>query len=354
MRRLMLKVVAIAITSLALSSTVLAEELKQQTWKVAIPTGEKGWFGDMHKWWGKEVEKRSGGKIKIQFYWSSSLVKWADALPAIQSGICDISWISSSYHPAQLPNYMALDHMFNNGDDYVAAVKASYDVMQNQPDLKAELDKNNVVPLMAHVSGLAPVGTKAEMKSLSLLNGKTLRTYGGARTEFYKGLGWNPIFMTFNDMYPAMDRGTVDALGELVILLSNVFKLNEVVKHVHMMNPPGYKGNGGVIGSAFFVNGTKFNALPAGTKKMLMDLKDEYGVKYASELMKLEGTIKSQWVAKNKIKFAVSSPADEKLILKAGTAANEKFFNDLEAKGATNVRKVVKYYTDSRIKFEKK
>lgn len=267
MKRLFIKLATATLIASSFPITVLAQELQPQTWKMAIATGEKSWFGDLHKWWGSEVEKRSGGKIKIQYFWSDSLVKWGDALPGIQSGIADLAWVSSSYHPAQLPNYMSLDHMFNYGDDYVAAVKAALETMDNQPDLKAELAKNDVVPLMSHISGLAPVGTKTALTNMDVLKGKTLRTYGGARTDFYKNLGWNPVFMVFSDMYPAIDRGTIDALGELVILLSNVFKLNEVVNHVHMMNPPGLKGNGGVVGSAFFMSGKKFRSLPPATQK---------------------------------------------------------------------------------------
>ena len=352
MRRSILKfaAAAIAVSSFAFNAT--AQELQQQTWKVAVPTGERSWFGGLHKWWGSEVEKRSEGKIKIQFFWSDSLVKWGDALPGIQSGVADMAWISSSYHPAQLPNYMALDHMFNYGEDYVAAVKAALDAMDNQPDLKAELAKNDIVPMMSHISGLAPVGTKTPLSNMDVLKGKTLRTYGGARTEFYKGLGWNPVFMVFPDMYPAMDRGTIDAMGELVFLLSDVFKLNEVIKNVHMMNPPGIKGNGGVVGSAFFMYGKKFRALPPATQKMLVDLRNEYGVRYATELMKAEEQIKKKWADNNKITFAYSTPADEQRIAQAGTAANELYFKKLEGEGATNVRKVVAYYTDSRKKLE--
>ena len=352
MKRLFIKLATATLIASSLPITVLAQELQQQTWKMAIPTGEKSWFGDLHKWWGTEVEKRSGGKIKIQYFWSDSLVKWGDALPGIQSGIADLAWVSSSYHPAQLPNYMSMDHMFNYGDDYVAAVKAALETMDNQPDMKAELAKNDIVPLMSHISGLAPVGTKTALTNMDVLKGKTLRTYGGARTDFYKNLGWNPVFMVFSDMYPAMDRGTIDALGELVILLSNVFKLNEVVKNVHMMNPPGLKGNGGVIGSAFFMSAKKFNALPPATQKMLVELRNEYGVRYATELMKSEDLIKKTWAEKNKITFAFSTPADEQRILQAGTAANDSFLKKLEGEGATNVRKVVAYYTDSRKKLE--
>ena len=63
MKRLFIKLATATLIASSFPITVLAQELQQQTWKMAIPTGEKSWFGDLHKWWGSEVEKRSGGKI---------------------------------------------------------------------------------------------------------------------------------------------------------------------------------------------------------------------------------------------------------------------------------------------------
>lgn len=334
---------ALAVCGAALSATVL---------KVASPTPEKGWFGDMHKWWGQELEKRTKGQLKAQFFWTGSLVKWPDCLPGIQSGIADMCWVSSTYHPAQMPNYMILESLLNFGDDYVAAVKASIDTLENQPDMVEELKKLDIVLLMSHISGHGPIGTKKKLNSLADMKGKSLRTYGGARTDFYKELGMNPVFMTFNDMYNAMDRGTVDALGENVTLLANSFKLNEVIGNVHSANPPGAKGNGGVIGSSFFIRGAAWRAMSPEQQKMLKELRWEYGIRYAKSLMETEASVRDQWAKKNKITFQDSSPEDAERILKAANAANEIFAKKQEAAGAKNVRAVYAYYLAARKKYE--
>ena len=67
MRRLFMKLATATLIASSFSIAASAQELQPQTWKMAILTGEKSWFGDLHKWWGSEVEKRSGGKIKIQY-----------------------------------------------------------------------------------------------------------------------------------------------------------------------------------------------------------------------------------------------------------------------------------------------
>ena len=71
-----------------------AEPFKPKTLKFA--TGgitETSFFGQHYKWWAEELEKRTGGRIKVQIFWLESLVKGKDMLPAIQSGYTDIGWV---------------------------------------------------------------------------------------------------------------------------------------------------------------------------------------------------------------------------------------------------------------------
>jgi TRAP-type C4-dicarboxylate transport system substrate-binding protein len=196
------------------------------------------------------------------------------------------------------------------------------------------------------------VGTKAPIASVKELKGKSLRTYGGVRTQFYTNLGANPIFMSFSDMYEAMNRGTIDALGDMAIVLSNAFKLYEVVKAVNTNAPPGVHGNGGALASGFYMSAKKFNALPKETQKMFMDLRREYGVRYAQTLMEDEGAIRKEWETKHGVKFNDPSPADQKFVLDAGTAANEALIKKQEADGHKGTREVWDYYLKARKKYE--
>lgn len=352
MNRICTLIVAATSLALALASPCMAQELKPATLRMANVVGENSWFGRQHKWWAGEVEKRSGGKLKVQIFWTESLVKWKDALPGIQSGMADFAWVSSTYFPSQLPRYLMLDNLFNFGDDYVAAILALMDTVDNEPNLKAELAKEDIILVAPHISGHAPVGTKNPLKSIKELKGKSLRTYGGVRTQFYTNLGANPIFMSFSDMYEAMNRGTIDSLGDMAVVLSNAFKLYEVVKHINANNPPGVHGNGGALASGFYMSRKKFNELPKETQKMLLDLRREYGVRYAQTLMDDEAAIRNEWKTKHGVSFADASPADQKFILEAGNIANEQMFKKQEADGHKGVRETWAYYLQARKKYE--
>jgi len=348
----MRKQLAIGALALALATPAMAQELKAQTLKMANVVPEGSWFGRQHKWWAGEVEKRTGGKLKVQVFWLESLAKWKDALPAIQSGVADLAWVSSTYFPSEFPGYLMLDNLFNFGDDYVAAVLAAIDTLENEPNLRNELRRADIVLLMPHISGHAPIGTKAPLASIKDLKGKSLRTYGGVRTQFYTNIGANPIFMSFADMYEAMNRGTVDALGDMAIVLANAFKHYEVVKAVYSNAPAGVNGNGGALASGFYMSHKKFSALPQGTQKMFLDLRREYGIRYAQTLMDDESAIRKEWATKHGVKFLNPTTEDARFIQEAGNAANEQMFKKQEADGHKYVRQVWAYYQKARQKHE--
>jgi TRAP-type C4-dicarboxylate transport system substrate-binding protein len=43
--------------------------------------------------WAKEVEEKTGGKVKVTIYHAGSLVPIKDVFPSTQKGICDIAFV---------------------------------------------------------------------------------------------------------------------------------------------------------------------------------------------------------------------------------------------------------------------
>jgi TRAP-type C4-dicarboxylate transport system substrate-binding protein len=206
--------------------------------------------------------------------------------------------------------------------------------------------------LCPHISKHAPIGTRKCISSVKDLKGKSLRTYGGVRTQFYTNLGANPIFMWFSDLYEALDRGTIDAIGDMAVVLSNAFKLYEVAKCVYTNNPPGANGNGGALALGFYMTQKKFSGFPKDIQKMFLDLGREHGIRYAQTLMDDEGATRNEWKTKHGVAFKNASPEDQKFILKAGNIANAEMFKKQESEGHKGVRQVWDYYQKARKKHE--
>src|SRR5688572_26467168 len=55
------------------------------------------------KWFADEIQRRSGGKIKINILWAESMGKAPELLDLVAKGAVDMSATSQGYFPAQLP-----------------------------------------------------------------------------------------------------------------------------------------------------------------------------------------------------------------------------------------------------------
>lgn len=304
----------------------------------------KSYFAQQEQWWADEVEKRSQGRLKVKIYWMGSLVKWKDMLHGIKSGILDIGVTSSTYHPSDFPLWMVLDMPYNLKDYYVGMM-AALDTQENQPDLKAELDRAEQMSLGSYCSGQFQLATRKQFKTYADLKGKTFRTYGGARIKWMEFMGINPVFMSYADIYEALDRGTVFG-SDLVWQLSDAFKHYEVAKFVSLAN------SGAVLAAnQRMMNIKVFNSLPKDIQASLMQLRLDFNARYAKNLMDFENGVIENWRKKYGVTVSELSQEDIDLAAKAGKEAQEWFIKKQESDGYP-ARKVWNYYLDSYKKYE--
>jgi TRAP-type C4-dicarboxylate transport system substrate-binding protein len=324
-----------------LSTPALA---KTRLIKYASGVPPKSWIGQQEQWWADEAEKRTGGRLKVKMFWMGSLVKWKDMLHGIKSGIIDMGTTSSTYHPSDFPLWMVLDMPYNLKDYYVGMM-AALDTMENQPDLKAELDRSNHISLGGYCSGQFQLASRKQFKTYAELKGKTFRTYGGARIKWMEFMGINPVFMSYADIYEALDRGTVFG-SDLVFQLSDAFKHYEVAKFVSLAN------SGAVLAANQRTMSKKvFQSLDKDIQDILMQLRLDFNARYARMLMEFEEGVIERWKTKYGVTFTELSKDDIATAANAGKEAQEWFIKKQESDGHP-ARKVWDFYLQSYKKYE--
>ena len=325
---------------------ISAETFKPVTLKFASPFPENSYPSKYHKWWAEEVEKRTGGKVKVQVFWMESLVKFKDMLPGIKAGYADIGIILGGYHPSNFPLDMLLENVYSPKTDYVAVLQAVQESLENEPNLKAELERENIIFLGIYFSGQTQLITKKCLNSIKDLKGMVVRSAGAGRAELYKHLGANPVFMPLNDMYEALDRGTVSALADINPMSILNFKLYEIIKCVHVIN------SGIPAAPGISMNLEVFRKLPKDIQEVLIKLRKDYTLHYAQGFMDFDSTAYSDLEKKYGIKLKYPSDEDQKLLLEAYQNAQESFIKKQEGAGHTAARKVVDYYYKALKKYE--
>jgi TRAP-type C4-dicarboxylate transport system substrate-binding protein len=330
-----------------LSTTSMAAEQAKPiilTW--SAPQPEIGFLGDQYKWYANEFEKRAGGRVRIKIHWDQSLAKYKDALPAVQNRTADIAFLGANYHLSQLPLYAMIDTIYNCHEDYVAATLASIDTAENEPNVKAELERQKIVLVAPYLGGALQMGFKKCINSLQDVKGMAIRTQGGIRAEFLRQLGANPVPMVSTDMYEALRKGTIDAWADGGIMPAHSHKIPEVAKCIYMIN------SGTPAAFGVFMNLDVFKSLPKDIQEMISKLNREFGVRYAEALMEVEPKLLQENEKKHDLKIMYPSPEDQNILFEAGRKANEIFVKQQESAGHTAAADVVSFYSNRLKKYE--
>lgn len=228
-------------------------------------------------WWAKELEQRSHGRVKVQYFPSDSLVKASDVFEATRSGVIDIGIWVQAYNPAVSP----LSGVFTLpgiSPNFRPAVLAATDLMFGPefPYFRDELRKLGVEPL--YVWGVADqelIGTKP-MPNLAALKGLKVRVIGREWPKLISEFGAVPVTLPWPEVYEALGRGTLDAnMGFVTANWDS--KLYEVAKY-HTRAQLGASA-----GPLAIMNKASWDKLPEDVKGIVRQLAREYPAKLADQ-----------------------------------------------------------------------
>jgi TRAP-type C4-dicarboxylate transport system substrate-binding protein len=178
----------------------------------------------------KNIEKMSGGKIKVETYPSGSLLKESTigdgiANNTVNMGIMAIHWWSK-LEPAL--EFDTIPFLMNDAGKVLPALHG--DVGK---DINAILNKHNVEVAGWGFYGYAEsyVNTKHPIKLPSDLKGLKMRSEGKLNAIFLKAQGAIPVAVDSAEVYTALQRGTLDgATSGLASIISR--KWYEVGKYI--------------------------------------------------------------------------------------------------------------------------
>ena len=212
--------------------------------------------------WKAEVEKRTGGRLKINTYPGGTLLGAKDIFDGVIAGTADIGNFAMSYQPGRFPVSEAVDlpHFF---PDARTASLALADLLKGQQP--AEFKDVKVLTAFtcppAVVMTAKPVATLADLKNMPLRS-------SGTGAEVMKVLGATPVAMPQSDVPDALQKGIVGG---------NVSSA-EVLKDMNYASycPYVLKTDLCVVSFAVVMNRAKYEALPEDVKQVLDDLYREH------------------------------------------------------------------------------
>lgn len=297
-------------------------------------------------WWAEELDKRSNGQIKIEFFWSQSLVKGKETLKAVKSGLSEMGSVLGVYTPAVVPIWNYANTPFAISDAWVG-MRTWHELRQILPELAAETDQQNVKILFNNTTGpVQLLSTKTPIMTVDDLKGKKIRTTGGW-TQLFKALGAVPVSIGFGELYAALDRGTVDATINYTPFVKS-YKHYEVAGHVTEANMGQLLGYGGGI------NKKLFESMPQELQDILVKTSDEYMDVYAQKYTKDSDEAKAAMIAGidgKKVQFHQLSDKERDIWSAQSDIFTQDWVEKMIAKGV-DAKKIVATFKATRAKYQ--
>lgn len=180
-------------------------------------------------WWASEIEKRSGGKIKVKIFWAESMGKASEVLDLVGSGAVEMGATAPGYFPSRLPlsgitNSLPLVFKSNRQAQLITTALAE------MPDIQEEHKRNKVWPVFYHsINNFKLLCTKPVAK-LADIKGLKIRSYGEYVPKMWEALGAVGINTMTPELYEGLERGKLDC-SYFPDELSGGLKLYEVAKY---------------------------------------------------------------------------------------------------------------------------
>jgi TRAP-type transport system periplasmic protein len=239
-------------------------------------------------WWGQEIERRTNGRVKVQFHWNQTLFKGEDTLKAVASGLIESGSILGFFSPVDLPVWNLANNPQVSSDPWVG-MRTWHEMRQTVPELAKEAAGQGVRILLNFTSGSVGILSKSPVLSENDLKGKKIRSTGGW-TPLFKSLGATTVTFGFEEVHEALDRGTIDGSINYLPFVKS-YKHYEVAGHFTEARL------GQVLGYGAGINLNLWNSMPEDLRAAITEVSDAFIDRYARAYLEAEEKTKQELMA---------------------------------------------------------
>lgn len=238
----------------------------QTTMRISISVAQNSHQGVAIDTFAKEVEKRTGGRYKVQTFYNGALGGERESIEAVQLGTQELAFSSSGPVPNFVPETKILDVPFLFRDK--AHARAVLDGPIGQ-EMLAKFDAKGFKALAWAENGFRhmtnskrPINTPDDTKGLKM---RTMEN--PVHIQAYKALGIITTPMAFPEVFTALQQGTVDGQeNPLPVIISA--KFDQVQKNLSL--------TGHVYSPCIFVmNKASFDKLSSEDKTAFLEAAKE-------------------------------------------------------------------------------
>jgi TRAP-type C4-dicarboxylate transport system substrate-binding protein len=257
--------------TLLLAVLVFLSSLAFHAWSAEYNLRYSNFFPAPHKnavlagEWCKEIEKRTNGKVKFNYFPGATLTPAAQTYDSVEKGIADVGLSVLGYTMGKFPLTEVTDLPLGSQSGYLATKMNNAYYQKFKPK---EFDGTQVMFLSGHGPGLLQTAKKPVSK---LEDVKGLKIRGtGLSAKIIQHLGGAPVGMPMTETYDSISKGVAEGVLCPFEAMKG-WKLGEVCNFTTLDYGSSYSTD-------FFVvmNKAKWNALPADVKQIIQKINEEW------------------------------------------------------------------------------
>lgn len=289
--------------------------------------------------WGKEVEKRTNGKVKVQHFPGGTLTSPQTTYESIVKGVVDIGLCVLGYTMGKFPLSDVIAYPLGVPSGYLATKYVNEYYTKFKP---AEFSEVKVLYLQANGPGL--MFTTKPVAKLEDMKGLKIRTFGPV-VAFISNLGAAPVAMPMGESYDAISKGVVDGIYAPYEALYG-YKMGEVLKYAIENYGSSYSGVQMVA-----MNKAKWDSLPLDIQKIIEKINTEW-IEKQGRMWDEEDKIGKDFAVQKGIKIVKLSPEEDKRWAEKAQPMIDEYIKAMKEKGLPG-EEVVKFYRE-KLKTSKK
>lgn len=333
-------VTLISLFIMSMSGTAVFAQEKVITIKISnwFPVGAAQ--DKLLKDWGDDLEKRTNGRVKVNYYPAGTLVPTAQAYDGVLKGIADVSQHVAGYTVGRFPLMELIDLPLGYPSGSMVTKMANDYYKKFQPK---EMEQVKVLWFHAQAPGLLHTKAKPVYK-LEDLQGLKIRTFG-SNAKLISYLGGTPVAMPMSDVYDALSKGVAEGLLASYETMEN-WKFADFIRYSTECYDVAYTALFMVI-----MNKTKWNSLPKDIQNIIDKMSVEYIDKSAKMWDDIHESGKKVLISKGG-KIITLSKEEQARWVERAKPLFEEYANNVEKKGLPG-KEAVKYIQDYVKRYKK-
>ena len=209
-----------------------------------------------------DIETMSGGRIDIEEFYSSAVVKSVETFDAAVNGILDADMTGGAYQTGKDPAFQ-----------FVGDIMGGYDTPWQMYAFLYNGGGLEVAEKLYNEYGMQLIGWwipgQESLASSKALNGPAdlenwkFRSPPGMETMIFANMGASPIVMDFTEVFTALESGIIDGADHSNLSTSQSVGLYDLVKHAT------YPGFHSMPADHFAINKSVWDSLPDDLQRII-------------------------------------------------------------------------------------